>query len=152
MSTRPILDDPGNDAAGYATLQVDIEALTDVAKALRQEVNGNLQPQVGPLNLAYGMGVKFGLTSHSENMKRARQRYHDCLVQATESFATRIAIGEALAAAVDEIVRRYGASDAMAQARSNDVAKTIDDAVAATPLPDLMPKIEEFSRHPGSFE
>src|SRR5258706_7714455 len=118
MSMRPLLDDPGSEAPDYATLMVDIEALVDVAKALRQEVIGNLQPHVGPLNSAYGMGVKFGLLSHSENMKRTRKAYHDCLVQATESLASRIAAGEALAAAVEEIARRYGASDAMAKARS----------------------------------
>jgi hypothetical protein len=152
MSMRPLFDDPGCDVSDYATLKVDIEALADVANALRQEVDGNLRPHVGPLNLAYGMGVKFGLTSHSENMKRARKAYHDCLVQATESFANRIAAGEALAAALDEIARRYGGADAMAKARSDDVSKVIDETTKTTPLPNLMPMIEQFSGRSGSFE
>lgn len=152
MSMRPIFDDPGIAVPDYATLKVDIAALTDVAKALRQEVGGNLRPHVGPLDGAYGMGVKFGLMSHSQNMKLARKAYHDCLVRATESFANRIAAGEALAAAVDQIAREYGGSDAMAKARSADVGKIIDDATKATPPADLVPVIEQFSGRAGSFE
>jgi hypothetical protein len=152
MSMRPLFDDPGCDVSDYVTLKVDIQALADVADALRQEVDANLRPHIGPLNLAYGMGVKFGLTSSSENMKRARKAYHDCLVRATESFANRIAAGEALAAAVAEIARRYGESDAMSEARSDEVGKLIDQTTKMTPLPNLMPTIEQFSGRSGTFE
>jgi hypothetical protein len=152
MSMRPLLDDPGSLVPDYATLRVDIAALSDLASALRQEINGNLLPHVGALAGAYGMGVRFGLTSHSQNMRLARTAFHDCLVSATESLANRIAVGESLAAAVDQIARLYGGSDAMASARSDDVGKVMDDAMAATPLPDVVPAIEQFSGRAGSFK
>ena len=115
---RPLFDDPGSEVPDYATLRVDIAALGDLATALRQEIDKNLLPHVGPLAGAYGMGVKFGLMSHSQNMKLARKMFHDCLVNATESLANRIAVGESLAAAVEQVAKLYGGSDAMASARS----------------------------------
>lgn len=66
MSMRRLSDDPGTGVPDYATLQVDIAALADMATALPQEIDGNLLPHVGPLAGAYGMGVKFGLLSHSK--------------------------------------------------------------------------------------
>ncbi len=149
---RPMFDDPGSATSGYATLKVDITALADVAQALRLEMSGNLQPHVGPLNGAYGMGVKFGLTSHSENMKRARLMYHECLIRATETLASRIAVGEALAAAVEKVAREYGDTDAMTKARADNVGSLIDQVTKTTPVPDLVPAIETFSGRGGSFE
>ena len=152
MSMRPLFDDPGSAVPDYATLRVDIAALSDTATALRQEIDGNLLPHVGPLAGAYGMGVKFGLLSHSQNMKLARKVFHDCLVSATESLANRIAVGESLASAVEEIAKLYGGSDAMARARSDEVGKVIDDAMQAATLPDVVPTIEQFSGGAGSFK
>jgi hypothetical protein len=151
VSMRPLFDDPGSAVPDYETLRVDIAALADLASALRKEIDGNLLPHVGPLAGAYGMGVKFGLMSHSQNMKLARKTFHDCLVGATESLANRITAGESLAAAVEQIAKLYGGSDAMASARSEEVADIIDSALAATPLRDVTPVIEQFSGRAGSF-
>ena len=152
MAARPLFDDPGSSIPDCATLTVDIEALPDVANTLRKEINGNLLPHIGPLNSAYGMGVKFGQLSHSNNMKQARRAYHDCLIKASTVLASRVAAADPLASAIDEIARRYGETDAMAKAHADDIAEVIRDAMAASPVPDLMPAIEAFSRRPGSFE
>lgn len=152
MSMRPLFDDPGSAVPDYATLRVDIAALADLASALRQEINGNLLPHLGPLASAYGMGVKFGLMSHSQNMRLARIVYHGCLTHAIESLANRIAVAKALAAAIEHIADSYRASDAMSEARSSDVGRAIDDAIGATARPELGLVIEQFSGKPGSYE
>lgn len=96
--------------------------------------------------------MKFGLLSHSQNMKLARTIYHGCLTHATASLANRIATAEALAAAIERIADGYRSSDAMSQARSSDVGKAIDDATTAAARPDLAPAVEQFSGRPRSYE
>jgi hypothetical protein len=130
---------------------VDLTALSDVAVALRQEVDGNLVTHITQLNCAYGLGVEFGMTSHSENVKQARTVYHDCLVQITDLLSKYVEAGEIFAVAIDEIVKQYGLSDAMAKAGLDDVQRAIGDASSAVPSQNLM-AIEQFSRRPGSFE
>ena len=152
MSMRPLFDDPRSAAPDYATLRVDIAALADLASALRQEIDGNLLPHVGPLAGAYGMGVKFGLMSHSQNMRLARTTYHGCLAGATDSLANRIATARALATAIERIADSYRSSDAMSRARSSDVKEAIESAIKATTRPDLYPEIEQFSARPRSYE
>ena len=135
----------------YPTLSVDLKGLADVASALRQEVDGNLVRHITQLNCAYGMGVDFGATSHSENVKQARNVYHGCLVQITELLSNYVQAGEIFAAAIDEIVKRYGSSDGLAKASLDDIKGAIGHAEAVTPARDLM-AVEQFSRRPGSFE
>lgn len=143
--------DDSEGPSDYPVLSVDLQALSDVAVALRQEVDGNLVRHITQLNAAYSMGVDFGAASHSENVKQARKVYHDCLVEITDLLSKYVQAGEVFATAIDEIVKQYGASDAMAKARVGDVNKAIDDAAAVTPAKNLM-AVEQFSRRPGSFE
>ena len=126
MPIRPLIDDPGIGLPDYPTLSVDLKALADVAIALRQEVDRNLQPHMAQLRSAYGTGVNFGVASQSENMRQARSIYHDCLVQVADLLSRCVAAGESLASAIDEVARRYGASDAMAKARAADVGALLD--------------------------
>jgi hypothetical protein len=145
MAIRPLIDDPGIGLPGYPTLSVDLKALADVAAALRQEVDRNLQPHITQLNSVYGTGVNFGAASPSENMKQARSIYHDCLVETANLLSSCVVAGELLAAAIDEIGRRYGAADAMANARATDVGKLIDQTMSTARGTDALRTAESSS-------
>ena len=150
MPIRPLIDDPGTGLSGYPTLSVDLRALADVATALRQEVDRNLQPHITQLNSVYGTGVNFGATSRSENMRQARSIYHDCLVQTASLLTNCVAAGDALASAIDEVARQYGASDAMAKARASDIGKLLDQTMGAISNPNALHTEEPPTASAGS--
>jgi hypothetical protein len=150
MPIRPLIDDLGIGLPGYPTLSVDLKALEDIATAIRQEVDRNLQPHMAPLKNAYGTGVNFGATSRSENMRQARSIYHDCLVQTASLLTNCVAAGDALASAIDEVGRQYGASDAMAEARAADVAKLLDQTMGAISNPNALRMTESPTASAGS--
>jgi len=150
MSNRILIDDAGG-SADYPVLSVQLDGLSDVAAALRQEVDGNLVRHITQLHSAYGMGVDFGSASHSANVSEARKVYHGCLVQVTKLLSGYVQAGDALATAIDTVVQRYGSSDAMARALAQDVGQAIDHASQVTPRTDPM-AVEQFSRRPGTFE
>ena len=150
MPIRDLIDDAGG-LADRAVLTIHLEGLSDVATALRQEVDGNLVRHITQLHSAYGMGVDFGSASHSANVSEARKVYHSCLVQVTRLLSGYVQAGEALATAIDTVVQRYGSSDAMAKARVDEVSKAVADATMATPRTDLM-AMEQFSGQAGAFE
>jgi hypothetical protein len=147
---RDLIDDAGA-PADDAVLAIHLEGLSDVATALRQAVDGNLLRHITQLHGAYGMGVDFGSASHSANVSEARKVYHNCLVQVSRLLSGYVQAGEALAMAIDTVVQRYGSSDAMAQARVDDVSRAVGDAEKLTPRTDLM-AVEQFSRRAGTFE
>jgi hypothetical protein len=143
--------DDSQGAPDYPVLSVDLNALSDVAVALRQEVDGNLVRHITQLNAAYSMGVDFGSASHSDNVKQAREVYHDCLVQITALLSKYVQAGEVFATAIDEIVKQYGSSDAMAKARVDEVMAAIGAAENVDAARNLM-AVEQFSGRAGSFE
>jgi hypothetical protein len=151
MPVRELLDDPDG-VPDYAVLSVDLNGLSDVAVALRQEVDGNLLRHITQLNSAYSMGVDFGSASHSDNVQQARRVYRDCLVRATRLLSSYVTAGEVLATAIDDVVRRYGSSDAMASARVDDVETAIGSATKAVPARDVSLVVERFSGRSGSFQ
>jgi hypothetical protein len=151
MPMPELLDDPDG-VPDYAVLSVDLNGLSDVAAALRREVDGNLLRHITQLNSAYSMGVDFGSASHSDNVKQARRVYRDCLVQATNLLSSYVTAGEVLATAIDDVVRRYGSSDAMASARVDDVDTALKGARRTVPVHDVALQVEHFSGRKGSFE
>ncbi len=150
MPNRVVIDDAGG-PADSAVLTIHLDGLSDVAAALRQEVDGNLVRHITQLHSAYGMGVDFGSASHSPNVSQARKVYHSCLVQVTKLLSGYVQAGDALATAIDTVVKEYGSSDAMAHARADDVSQAFKDAQQVPPRTDLM-AVEQFSRRGGTFE
>lgn len=151
MPMRDLIDDP-DEVPDYSVLSVDLNGLSDVATALRREVDGNLLRHITQLNSAYSMGVDFGSASHSDNVKQARKVYYDCLVQATRLLSSYVTAGEVLATAIDDVVRRYGSSDAMAAARVDDVDTATKHARDTVPVHNVALVVERFSGQKGSFE
>jgi hypothetical protein len=152
MPNRVLIDDGGLPSGhDRSVLTIHLDGLSDVAAALRQEVDGNLVRHITQLHSAYSMGVDFGSASHSANVSEARKVYHGCLVQVTKLLSGYVQAGEALATAIDTVVQRYGSSDAMAHARADDVSQALGDADKVTPRTDLM-AVEQFSRGAGTFE
>jgi hypothetical protein len=143
------IDDPESSMPGYAALTVDLRALSDLAGALRREVDANLQPHITQLFSAYSLGVGFGLATDSANIRAARQRYQDCLTQIGPLLSGFVTAGQALAAAADQIATAYGDSDAMAKAR----ASTVQDAVsqATSTIAPAAPVIDRGGNRPGNF-
>jgi hypothetical protein len=132
MGCTPIIDDAGGtQSACYDVLQVDLQGLTDLAAALRQEIEDNLKPHIPQLLSAYSLGASFGMTSESPNVRAARDHYARCLAAITRVLAAYVNAGNTLAAAAEDIAQRYHASDAMAEARASEVWRAIDKATKA---------------------
>jgi hypothetical protein len=128
MVQRPITDEGLTYQLDQGPLVVDLRTLTDVAAALRAEVEHSLKPQIAQVLHAYSLGASFGLTTESPNVRAARAYYHICLTRMCELLRTYVDINQALASAIDEIVGRYSTTDATLAAKAIDFQRALNKA------------------------
>ena len=114
--------------ADIPAIEVDISALDDFVAMLRDEVTQNLRPYSEQVIDAHRSGVTFGMSSGSEPMHALRQDYYRCLYSGTNGLRSYIEASEVLLRAAERIAGLYRNSDAMAEARSEEVLAALNVA------------------------
>ncbi len=128
----PRYDDSGPGTTG-PEIRVDIGGLPDFAAAVRGHVDGSLRGEVQQAFEVYGQGVLFGYgwSSHSGDVRAARQRYHRCLSTTSQVLADFLNTAQAMVTAAEEVARRYSDSDALAAASAQDITAALTQAYSS---------------------
>jgi hypothetical protein len=111
---------PGVDA-DLPAIEVDVDAIDDFVALLHEEVAQNLRPYAEQVIDGHSSGVTFGQSSGSEPMRALRQDYYRCLYSGADGLRSYIDASEVLLGAAEKIAGLYRQSDAMAQARGQEV-------------------------------
>jgi len=98
-----------------ATIDVDLSALREFTKALRDELNLSLYPQLHRIVDSLDPGYEpFHAKDGFLELQAAHGTYHDCRVRTVQILFAFAQATEALAAAAEQVAQQYGASDAQA--------------------------------------
>lgn len=118
----------------WATIQVDLATLADVAASVESQVRSSLDPDSRRVMDVYATGVNFGYSNPSVDLLAAKQKYHDCLANTVAQLDYFVTASKVLADAVRAVVERYGSADALAEATNLEVINAIGDGLAAANL------------------
>jgi hypothetical protein len=129
-------------AIDITSIHVDVTAIDDFVSLLRDEVTQNLRPYSEQIIAEHRSGATFGVYSGSEPMHALRRDYYLCLYSGADGLRSYIEASEVLLGAAQKIAALYRETDAMAEARSQDVLAALnatenelvarDQAAAAT--------------------
>ena len=109
-----------------AGIRVDLVGLRAVAESMRNDLEGGLKARSSQIAHQYAEGVPFGWGPRGSGpVWQAQEDYRRCLLAGAESIVAYVDTSEVMLAAVIEVARRYGTSDALAQARVEDVHREV---------------------------
>lgn len=131
---------PASDRAPGPGIQVDTQAVTDFATAMRTGVQGNIAPNGDRLASTFATGVQFGVGNPSVDVHALIAKYHQCLEAINDQLYTYEMYAKVLVDAADQISSNYQNADALAKASIADITALLDQAITNSSRPNPGPR------------
>ena len=119
-----------------ASIQVDIDGLSDFRTFLGSEVDANLGPGSHDVINDHVMGVRFGRRNPGHHVGEATTAYHDALNTSTGNLTEYVRTARTLTHLIQIVVARYRTADLTAAGSAPDLNAALIDAVKAMNAPD----------------